>query len=116
MILLAALAIAACPAHGRRVTCVHDADSIVLEGERIRIANIDGAELDGKCPSERALALRGRDRLVTLLQPGFRVQRAGFDRYGRTLARITVEGRDVGAQLVAEGLARRWTGRRLSWC
>jgi micrococcal nuclease len=30
---------------------------------------------------------------------------AGVDRYGRTLARVEVEGQDVNRQMVAEGLA-----------
>lgn len=38
------------------------------------------------------------------------------NRYGRLLATIRVDGRDVGEVLVAEGLARPWGGRRASWC
>lgn len=38
------------------------------------------------------------------------------DRYGRTLATIEVNGRDVGKIMIAEGLARPWTGKRRSWC
>ena len=37
-----------------------------------------------------------------------RIERQGVDRYGRTLARVTVNGRDVGAYLVSRGLARPW--------
>lgn len=47
MILLAA-ALAICPPTGVRVTCVHDGDSVVVERERIRIADIDTPELNGK--------------------------------------------------------------------
>ncbi|MEO1905391.1 MAG: hypothetical protein ABGX08_00005, partial [Citromicrobium sp.] len=42
--------------------------------------------------------------------------RTGTDRYGRTLARLTVDGRDVGTVLVSMGLARPWRGRREGWC
>ncbi|PAP96113.1 thermonuclease family protein [Mesorhizobium wenxiniae] len=38
------------------------------------------------------------------------------DRYGRTLATIEVDGRDVGDILIGEGLARPWTGKRRPWC
>jgi endonuclease YncB( thermonuclease family) len=40
-----------------------------------------------------------------------------LDRYGRTLASVTVNGRDVGEILIGEGLARPYQGgRRGSWC
>ena len=38
------------------------------------------------------------------------------DRYGRKLRIITRGGRSLGDVLVAEGLARTWTGRREPWC
>ena len=37
-----------------------------------------------------------------------KVQRTGTDKYGRTLARVTVNGQDAGAYVVGKGLARRW--------
>ena len=36
--------------------------------------------------------------------------------YRRTLALVRVNGIDVGEQLIAEGAARRWMGRRQPWC
>ncbi|RWP18803.1 thermonuclease family protein [Mesorhizobium sp.] len=36
------------------------------------------------------------------------------DRYGRTLATIEVNG-NVGKIMIAEGLARPWTGKRRPW-
>ena len=38
------------------------------------------------------------------------------DRYGRKLRIVTRDGRSLGGQLVAEGLARPWEGRRRGWC
>jgi endonuclease YncB( thermonuclease family) len=38
------------------------------------------------------------------------------DRYGRKLRIVTRGGRSLGDVLVAEGLARTWTGRREPWC
>ncbi|WP_353807019.1 hypothetical protein [Mesorhizobium sp.] len=29
---------------------------------------------------------------------------------------MKVDGRDVGEILIAEGVARPWTGKRRSWC
>lgn len=108
-----ALAIAICPAPpAARVTCVVDGDTIWIEREKIRLLDIDAPEMEGKCAAERVLAVRSRDRLVALLRGReVTIAREGVDRYGRTLARLD----DVGAQLVREGLARRWGDRR-GWC
>ena len=38
------------------------------------------------------------------------------DRYGRKLRIVTRGGESLGEMLVAEGLAREWTGRREPWC
>lgn len=80
--------------------------------------NIDSPEIEGKCHYERDLAQRSKRRLATLLQ-GHRVEILRPDTnncYGRTLAVIHVDGHDLGDQLVSEGLARTWTGRRQPWC
>jgi endonuclease YncB( thermonuclease family) len=98
---------------------VHDGDSLRCGAERIRIANIDAPELppSPKCEGRRspyadcdyAKGLRARDVLQAFVLVGpVRVQRLGLDRYGRTLARVTVNGRDAGDYLIALGLARRW--------
>ena len=115
--LLAAAAIAICPAPpAQRITCVHDGDTFWWQGEKIRIADIDTPELNGKCAAERQLAIKARGRLVQLLRNGgFRIERNGKDRYGRTLARLRTAKGTIGEQLVSEGLAKRW-GNRSSWC
>ena len=112
-----AQAMEVCPASGVRITCVHDGDSLVVNRERIRIADIDTPELDGRCASESQLAIRARNRLVQLLNAEpYRIQRTGQDRYGRTLAIVSNSRGSIGDQLVAEGLARTWSGRREPWC
>ena len=111
-----ALALAVCDA-GPRVSCVHDGDTVWLEGEKIRLADIDTPELNGDCAAERSLAMRARDRLVVLLNAGpFELNRTGTDRYGRTLAVLHRSGLSIGDRLMREGLARTWTGRREPWC
>ena len=46
---------------------------------------------------------------------GFDAQ--GYDKYGRILAKMTVDGMDVADILVREGLAVRYTGgKRINWC
>jgi endonuclease YncB( thermonuclease family) len=83
----------------------------------VRIFNIDAPEIDGQCTYESELAQQAKHRLAEIME-GRRVElfRQGNDRYGRTLAVIQVDGADVGDQLVREGLARTWSGRREAWC
>ena len=64
-----------------------------------------------QCDAKLALGRRATHRLKELLATGeVRVIESGkIDRYGRTLAYLTVNGRDVGGVLVGEG----W--RELQW-
>lgn len=98
---------------------VHDGDSLRCDGERIRIANIDAPELPDspKCKDERRsyawcdfkAGYASRDALKAFLARGqVMIERQGTDRYGRTLARVTVNGRDAGEYLIGLGLAKRW--------
>lgn len=117
-ILLVAAPLAACT-----VVEVHDADTIRCDGERIRISDIDAPELPGsprcdpqslrtgKNPSwcDYALGERSRDALQAFVATGtVMIHRQGLDRYGRTLATVSVNGRDAGEYLVGLGLARAW--------
>ncbi|HEX8620945.1 MAG TPA: thermonuclease family protein [Allosphingosinicella sp.] len=100
---------------------VIDGDTFVYAGTRIRIADIDTPEVHGRCPSETALAARATARTRQLLAPRtFELHPLPSgrdeDRYGRKLRIVTVGGRSVGDVLVAEGLARTWSGRREGWC
>lgn len=86
-------------------------------GESVRIMNIDAPEIEGRCIYEINLAQDSKRRLSALLDgKRVQIQRQNKDRYGRTLAIISVRGQDIGDQLVSEGLARTWSGRREAWC
>lgn len=119
MSLALAIALVLCPS-GPRDNCVHDGDSFWLAGERVRIADIDTPELNGECEAERRLAIRARDRLLVLLNAGpfdlRPIPGRDRDQYGRLLRIVVRNGHSIGDQLVAEGLARTWTGRREPWC
>jgi endonuclease YncB( thermonuclease family) len=100
---------------------VWDGDSLRLgltsQAEAVRIFNIDAPEIDGACAEESELAQRAKTRLSEILDASrVEIFRQGADRYGRTLAAVRVDGADVGDQLVREGLARTWAGRREPWC
>lgn len=116
---LLAAAFALC-APGPRTTCVVDGDTFWLEGEKIRIADINAPETHGAgCASEAARGDSATRRLIALLNAGPFELEAGprdRDRYGRLLRTVRRDGRSLGEALVAEGLAERWQGRRGDWC
>ena len=116
---LSAWAIEKCGS-GTRYTCVVDGDTVWIEGEKIRIMGYDTPEPStGICGGvvEVCLAHRASARLVELLNmDSIRIERHGKDRFGRTLAIVSVGGDDVGDILVAEGLARYWPDGPEFWC
>jgi endonuclease YncB( thermonuclease family) len=100
--------------------CVIDGDTFTLNGTRIRIADIDAPETrNAQCAAEARLGLRATERLRTLLNEG-PFELGGYaretDRYGRKLRIVRRNGQSIGAILVREGLARRWSGTRRGWC
>lgn len=104
-----------------RNNCVIDGDTFFFAGEKIRIADIDAPETGGaQCASEAELGKRATSRLRELLNEGafeLRNYRSrDTDQYGRKLRVVMRDGRSLGDTLVAEGLARRWNGRRMPWC
>lgn len=116
---MAAAAFTLCTATPRD-TCVVDGDTFWLHGEKIRITDINAPETHGAaCPAERTLGDRATRRLVQLLNAGsfdLEVEGRAQDRYGRQLRVVRRGGRSLGAQLVDEGLAEPWRGRRSDWC
>jgi endonuclease YncB( thermonuclease family) len=108
-----------------KVLSCHDGDTCRLEREilpgrdRVRLANADTPEIDGKCAEEISLALEARDytralvvgRIVTL-------SAIGPDKYPKRLdAYVAVDGRDLGEALIVAGLARPYSGgKRPGWC
>ncbi len=103
-----------------RVTCVVDGDTFWLNGEKIRIADINAPETGhAKCLREAALGKQAKLRLLALLNRGrfeLATGKRDRDRYGRLLRVVQRNGRSIGAALVAEGLAEPWCGKRSDWC
>ena len=88
----------------------------------VRIAGIDAPELfRPKCPEEKARARAAKARLEALIADGgVSLLDVAQGKYaGRVAARLeTADGVDLGAALVAEGLARLHAGRgpAIDWC
>jgi endonuclease YncB( thermonuclease family) len=107
--------------HANQTNCVVDGDTIHYQGVIIRVEGIDAPETHrAKCESERALGTRATTRMLDLVNAGpFEIVRKGrrdTDKYGRKLRDLQRNGGSFGDILIAEGLARRWDGRRRSWC
>jgi len=109
------------------IASVHDGDTIrTCAGERVRLEGIDAPEVfdSPRCTMQSRQRLASsnnppwcdygageasREALRAFLSAGpVTITRTGTDRYGRTLANLSVKGRDAGEYLVRLGLARWW--------
>ncbi len=114
---------------------VLDGDTIRVTGETFRLLGFDAPETyRARCSSERELGNRATFRLRQLVAAGgLDLERVACScrhgtegtmrcNYGRSCGVLTVRGQDVGAMLVAEGLARAFVCGRTScparepWC
>jgi micrococcal nuclease len=105
---------------GGGINCVVDGDTLWLDGVKVRISDIDTPEThQPKCPAELALGKRATQRMIALVNAGaFELAREGRDedRGRRKLRVLKRDGRSFGDVLISEGLARKWDGKRRSWC
>jgi endonuclease YncB( thermonuclease family) len=87
-----------------------DGDTLEIRGERIRLFGVDAPEIGqpwrDEEGGERDAGLMARDALDGLID-GRRldVKALRDDQYGRSIAVVKVDGRDVGGRLVAHGFA-----------
>ena len=87
-----------------------DGDSLRIGTDRIRLRGLDAPEYEQECQDAEGepwrCGLAARDRLAELIG-GTEVtcEADGRDQYGRALATCDTAGTDLGAALVAEGLA-----------
>jgi micrococcal nuclease len=118
-LLTLAAAFALC-ASGPRTTCVVDGDTFWLNGEKVRIADINAPEThQAGCPEERALGQKAARRLTQLLNAGsftLEIEGRASDHYGRSLRVVRRDRSSLGEALIAEGLAEPWRGKRSDWC
>jgi len=111
----ASLAQATCPAPPDSaetgIRRVIDGDTLVLaDGRHVRFIGIDAMELGHDGRQDQAYAAAARDRLKRLISQGggklrLRIGSEAYDEHGRTLAYLFVGNRDLGLQLIREGLA-----------
>lgn len=107
--------------HGPDGYRVIDGDTIEAPfGVKYRLLGYDTPETYfSKCYEELALGRKDAERLNELLaSEEVRIVETGeTGKYGRSLAYLHVNGRDVGQIPINEGLARSYDGgRRQGWC
>jgi len=88
---------------------------------RFRLLGIDAPETkeNAACAAEAHLGDRAKWRAVELVRAASVVEahtNGEIDRYGRQLARIALDGADLGEKLVSEGYAIACDGARKPWC
>ena len=110
-------------AEGCTLNYVYDGDTVALDcgagRKTTRLVGFDTPETkDPDCSAELALGNRATARLREMAQQGtLTFDGKGYDRYGRLLAVMRIDGVDVGETLISEGLAVRYTGgSRINWC
>jgi endonuclease YncB( thermonuclease family) len=108
-----------------------DGDTVRCDGQLMRllgggipfVSGIDTPEIGShaKCLKERKLALIAKGRLRELLEGrGLRIEIKGYDNTPKHRPLVNIyrnDGREVGAVLLSEGLARSWKPRHKNdWC
>lgn len=104
--------------HPQKTACVVDGDTFWLGGEQIRPMGFDAPEMGPpRCTGPGPIAKAARARLLALLNASApAIERHGLDRFGRTLAIVSVGGRELGGILIGEGLARTYVPGEAAWC
>ena len=112
--------------HEARVLRVIDGDTFeaeIIVGQdvflrnRVRFPAIDAPEWSDACASARNLYERSKQRLEQLA--GERVLLSNIRKgwYGRVIADVhSMDGEDIAAVLLQEGLVRAYHGHRSPWC
>lgn len=98
-----------------------DGDTLRDGAAVYRLENVDAPETirRARCPEEAALADQATREAWRMILAARRVEArpsGRIDRYNRVVAKISVDGEDLGEALIAKGLARPWTGQRAKWC
>lgn len=111
------------------VTSIYDADTfrvnisswpeIIRKRVPVRVLGIDAPEIRGKCEIEKKMARQAKEFTVAKLREGKQIILRNIQRgkYFRILANVSIDGEDLGKQLIQAGLARPYDGgKRQGWC
>lgn len=88
---------------------VVDGDTLRIDGERIRLLGIDSAEMPGHCRKGRTCAPgdphQAKASLTQAARGHIQVDRIKKDRYGRTIAVVYANGRNLSCLQLERGQA-----------
>lgn len=97
--------------------CVLDGDTIYVEREKVRIAELEVPKIQGaQCPDERSRGIDAALRVAELLNSGKVTLSAPIQTSSGTLRKVFVNGDDVAPTMIASGLARPSGGDEPGWC
>ena len=85
----------------------------------IRVNGVDTPEIQGKCDSEKELAIEARDYVAGLLDNADEILLVNSerDKYFRILAIVMIDGVNLAELLIDNGLGYAYTGgTKKSWC
>jgi len=85
----------------------------------IRVNGVDTPEIRGKCPYEKKLAYMVKDFVMNKLLKAKRVELKNIQRgkYFRIIADVFVDGVSLEQELLDNGLAYKYSGKKkLGWC
>ena len=100
------------------ITCVWSGDSFFLRTQLIRLADIDAPQrYTQDCPAASALSWKSAARLRDLLNAGpFELGGDTQATDGAQMRLVTRDGKSLGAELVADGLAKEKAAQAPDWC
>lgn len=116
------------PLYKARLLSVYDGDTFTVQvpvwhdltlTTEIRLRGIDTPEIRGDCEREKQLAAQAETFTNTFLTQGpLELTNIGRDKYyGRVVANVTVNGKDLTTALIQAGLGYAYTGgTKQSWC
>lgn len=103
---------------------VHDGDTFIVDiadvhpiigkGISIRIKGIDSPEITDHRPEVKELAIKAREYVKTRLAESSRIElnNIGRDKYFRILADVYLDGANLAEELLEEGLAVPYQGKK----
>ncbi len=112
-----------------KILYVYDGDTFFIrckfcKGKRIgvRIKGVDTPEIYGKCDKERDGAIKSRVFTNLKINQGKEIylvvdDKKQFDYFGRILARVEIDGIDLGGEIILNGFGVIYINKRFDrWC
>lgn len=100
----------------------YDGDTITFDYGKVRVLGVDSGELKSKRPCERESGLMAREFTARAMKGAKRIVLKNHqkrDVYGRTLADVEYDGKNLKDELLARKLAAPYVVKRfqkVNWC